>query len=66
MKRVNKKVSITEQIIRYENGELDEVETAELFQILVDSGLAWKLQGHYGRTAYRLLESGEISNRSAE
>lgn len=47
-----------DQIIAYENGELDEVETIELFQSLIDSGLVWQLQGHYGRTAARLIEAG--------
>ena len=49
-----------DKIIAYEQGELDEEETLELFQALVDSGLAWKLQGSYGRTATSLLEAGLI------
>lgn len=50
-----------DQIIAYESGELDEKGTLELFQNLVDSGLAWKLQGHYGRTAQALLDAGLIN-----
>ena len=49
-----------ENIVRYEHGELDEEETVELFQGLVDSGLAWSLQGHYGRTAMALIEAGLV------
>lgn len=49
-------------IMRYESGELDYDETIELFQNLVDTGLAWSLQGSYGRTARALLESGEVSS----
>ena len=49
-----------DQIIAYENGELDEDEVLELFQGLVNSGLAWQLQGHYGRTASNLIEAGLI------
>ena len=45
-------------IIAYENGELDEQETVELFQDLIDSGMAWRLQGHYGRVARDLIEEG--------
>lgn len=45
-------------IIKYENGELDEQETIELFQRLIDNGMAWRLQGHYGRTAAALIEAG--------
>ena len=47
-------------IIAYEQGELDQEETLELFQRLVNSGLAWQLQGHYGRMALALIQAGEI------
>ena len=47
-------------IIAYETGELNEDETLELFQHLVNNGLAWSLQGHYGRTASYLIEAGLI------
>lgn len=46
------------EIIRYECGEMDEDEVIEMFQKLIDSGLAWQLQGHYGRTAMSLIEAG--------
>ena len=52
---------ITNQIIRYENGELDYAEFLDLFQELVNSGMAWQLQGHYGRTAANLIMEGEIA-----
>ena len=47
-----------DQIIAYENGELSDDEIVELFQSLIYSGAAWTLQGHYGRTAAALIDSG--------
>ena len=49
-----------DKIIAYEQGELDDVETVELFQALVDNGMAWNLQGSYGRQAKAFLEAGLI------
>lgn len=46
------------KIIAFEQGELDQDETIELFQELIDTGLAWQLQGSYGRMADRLLSAG--------
>lgn len=54
---------IVDRIISYEAGELDDRETISLFQELVDSGLAWQLQGHYGRTAQSLIEDGYVKAR---
>jgi hypothetical protein len=49
-----------DMIMRYESGELTENEVIELFQDLVNSGLAWQLQGHYGRTAMQLIKEGYV------
>jgi hypothetical protein len=51
---------VSDDIFAYEAGDLDEDETIALFQRLVDNGLAWSLQGHYGRTAMRLIEAGLV------
>ena len=47
-------------IIAYESGELTDQETLELFSYLISTGLCWTLQGHYGRTAVHLIDSGYI------
>lgn len=44
----------------YEQGDLPEDETVAMFQKLVNSGMAWRLQGHYGRTAAALIEAGLV------
>jgi hypothetical protein len=49
---------LTGQIIAYEQGELEEEEIVELFQYLIDTGLAWRLQGSYGRRAVELIDAG--------
>lgn len=35
-------------------------EYIKAWQFLVDSGLAWRLQGFFGRTATAMIEAGEI------
>ena len=52
-----------DKIIRYEQGEMDPEETLEFFQELVNTGLAWQLQGHYGRTAQALINEGLIEEK---
>jgi hypothetical protein len=54
-----------DQIIAYEQGELDEDAVLDFFQDLVRTGLAWRLQGHYGRTAHRLIAAGLIEGTAA-
>lgn len=51
---------IVEQILDWENGEMDFKAEVEFFQQLVESGLCWELQGMYGRRAKQLLDAGLI------
>jgi hypothetical protein len=51
-----------DSIIAYENGELSDQEVVYLFAELVQSGMAWSLQGSYGRTANALIEEGWIDH----
>jgi hypothetical protein len=48
-------------IIDFEQGNLDEDGTLVLFQHLVATGLAWSLQGSYGRMAQGLINAGFIA-----
>ena len=54
-------LSQAEQIFAYESGLLNDLETIDLFQSLLDTGLCWKLQGHYGRIAHDLIAGGHIT-----
>ena len=47
-------VGIAEGFIEAES----EDQIIEAWQTLIDSGLAWKLQGWFGRTASKLIEQG--------
>ena len=50
-----------EQLMAYESGEMDASATLELFAQLIASGMAWQLQGSYGRAAASLIERGYIT-----
>lgn len=48
-----------DQVIDFENGTLEHDEVIAMFQSAINSGLAWGLQGSYGREAMSLIESGD-------
>ena len=49
------------KIIEFEDGTISEEGFIELFQYLVDTGIAWQLQGFYGRTAAAAIENGLVT-----
>jgi hypothetical protein len=60
MEGTNMANDLVSQIMAYEDGQMSEDETIEFFQQLVNSGLAWQLQGSYGRMAKAMLDAGVI------
>ncbi len=42
----------------YESGEMTHKQEIRFFRELINSGLAWSLQGHYGRRADYLIKEG--------
>lgn len=48
----------------FEEGTEEEVIKA--WQYLVDTGLAWQIQGWFGRTAKELIDRGIITNEKKE
>jgi hypothetical protein len=53
-------VNLTD-LIRYEAGEMNDVEVVNFFQDLYDSGVWNQLQGHYQRTMNQLVQAGLVS-----
>jgi len=52
-------------ITDYENGCMAHEAIAEFFQGMINSGVVWQLQGHYGRTAVELIEAGDCMTADA-
>ena len=52
-------IGITEGFIE----TTDESQVLQAWQHLVDTGLAWQLQGRFGRIAIDLIEQGLINRR---
>ena len=46
-----------EMMMAWEAGELSDEDTVILFQQLIDSGMAWQLQGCYGRMANAFIQA---------
>jgi hypothetical protein len=52
-----KKKQTIDYIMDYEMGNLSDLDTLKLFSELIKNGMAWTLQGHYGRTARHLIDN---------
>ena len=50
-----------DDIIDYENGDMDWDRLVDFFQNLINTDLAWTLQGQYGRMAQGLIDEGYCS-----
>jgi hypothetical protein len=55
-------IGLAEGFIEAETTE----QVIEAWQHLVDTGLAWQLQGFFGRTAQHLIDEGVIVNRRSQ
>ena len=53
------KLDLVGRIMDFESGQMDENQIVPFFQDLIDTGMAWQLQGSYGRAAARLIRQGE-------
>jgi len=49
---------VTNRLIDYECGHLNDIQTLRLFSELIKNGMAWTLQGHYGRSASAMIADG--------
>lgn len=56
----NTQPSLVDKMMDYESGALSEQDTIRFFQELVDKGMAFILQGSYGRTASALIQAGLV------
>ena len=54
MMQISDAIGIAEGFIECD----DEEQLNEAWQLLIDTGLCWDLQGWFGRNAIRLIESG--------
>ena len=62
-------MDLTDKLMAYENGQLNEKQTVKLFSHLIKTGTGYKLQGSYGRACQYFIdnriidENGDIFKR---
>jgi hypothetical protein len=55
------RMNLMERVIAYETERHDLEWIVQFFADLIATGLAWQLQGHYGREAKAYIDNGLIS-----
>lgn len=50
-----------EAVTRLWDEDISQDDLVTAYQALVDTGAAWKLEGHVGRTAMSLIEDGQVA-----
>ena len=60
-----KQMDVLDAILLIEGGDIGEDDYIAAFQLLIDDGIAWKLQGFYGRTAQALIATGLCTPKEA-
>jgi len=59
---IPEKGQLTDMIINFEEQQCTIEEILELFSVLIQTGMAWSLQGSYGRLARHLIDQGSLSD----
>lgn len=59
--RVVEMMNLMERVIEYETERHDLEWIVQFFADLIATGLAWQLQGHYGREAKAYIDNGLIN-----
>jgi hypothetical protein len=62
-KTTKEQKSLINEMMLFEDGQLSEIDTIKLFSELVQTGIAWRLQGFYGRNAVCLIENEIIDKK---
>ena len=55
-------MDLIDKIIAYESGDMSDAEKIYFFSEIIRNGMAFTMQGHYGRTASNLIDLGIITN----
>lgn len=59
---IPEKGQLTDMILNFEEQQCTIEEILELFSVLIQTGMAWSLQGSYGRLARHLIDQGSLSD----